>query len=203
MEAMEENQISSSIRKITSTYFRHKRIVIGDLVDVEGVVPTAYADDLALVMGASSLENFQDKMREVCAAIGSMMEEMGLELAYQKTEGIFLKCPRKWQAPTVRMRGTNIRGQTNTQEAVQGISVTLAIDRMVEEKRSDTEASAGTSAGCEEAMSQKDDRNMAEKKRGVRRRRKLDETTYSQSDSLARMRSPKSRLLDDLNTYPT
>ncbi|KAL3281532.1 hypothetical protein HHI36_004740, partial [Cryptolaemus montrouzieri] len=65
------------------------------------------------------------------------------------------------------------------------------------EKKEIAAASGRTSAECKETMSQKDDRNMAEKMGVVRRRRKLDEAVYSQSDSLAGMRSPKSRLLDD------
>lgn len=73
-----------------------------------GVYLIAYADDLALIVEANTVEELNGKANKTLKAIGRWMEANGLELAPEKTELVIMKGPRKREEVDIRMSGKRI-----------------------------------------------------------------------------------------------
>uniref|UniRef100_A0A1B6HLL2 Reverse transcriptase domain-containing protein n=1 Tax=Homalodisca liturata TaxID=320908 RepID=A0A1B6HLL2_9HEMI len=77
-----------------------------------GVRIVGYADDLALVAKGSTEHVLMERSNEAIARVGDHLQELGLELAPQKTEAIIMAGRRRLRPITFRVQGTTVTPKT-------------------------------------------------------------------------------------------
>ena len=75
------------------------------------VVIAGYADDVAMVAVAATIEELQWKRNETLDIVSQWMKEHGLKLAQEKSEAVFVAKSRKFEYPKLVLDGHTIQFQ--------------------------------------------------------------------------------------------